>query len=117
VTSFAREVVEAVDDTMTTAFLCDAVIVLWTLRVLDAWAEQYGHATPTPRRVSSVVLASAFQVPVPSTVPRGRARPFFGPTPDAARLAAAEAVFPELSEATRVWLGKRPDFDLRAGAR
>ena len=81
---------------------------LWAVRVLDAWAARYGArwqggATTDPVNVCSCVLgATGLRLRFE------RERVHMAPTPDAARLAAATAVFPELPEAVRAELGARP---------
>ncbi len=76
---------------------------LWAVRVLDAWADAGealdGHSTYYSAQGSYRCIMSGRNVSV---------RAFEGVTREAARLAAAEAVFPELPESERARLGARP---------
>ena len=73
---------------------------LWAVRVLDAWAaKQPGRPTsPSPNRTEHGdwwvwITAGGYHI---------------GPDPDAARLAAATALYPDLPEAVRRELGECP---------
>jgi hypothetical protein len=69
----------------------------WAVRVLDAWGELHDERAPAPQR----------QAPESYTL-SVYGRVCWGPTPDAGRLAAAEAVFAELPEDVRRELGAQP---------
>jgi hypothetical protein len=82
---------------------------LWAVRVLDAWAQ----AGPGMREVRT--FCSVNQRAATHLYEYGAKSAYhYSPLPgtaydhDAARLAAAEAVFPELPEAVRAQLGERP---------
>lgn len=87
------------------ALLADAR-ALWAVRVLDAWG-----------RVESCVRVGMNDGPALDcwyvlleydSPRRPNLKRFTGETPDAARLAAADAVFPELPADVRAKLGERP---------
>ena len=80
----------------------------WAVRVLDAWAKlNSGFAFRTDTDPSDHDLDEPWICGVAHSRPhRKLARR--GETPDAARLAAAEAVWPELPESVRAELGERP---------
>ena len=86
--------------------LTEALRALWAVRVLDAWTDHTGLRAPSPERVSQAG-PNAWHV---ATQPgKGLTRRHYhGATPDAARLAAAEAVFPDLPEGVRAKLGEQP---------
>jgi hypothetical protein len=71
----------------------------WSVRVLDAWADAQGKLV-TPHPFRPMQDSALFAV---HGVPGVR-----GPTRDAARLAAAEAVFDALPANARTTLGERP---------
>ena len=71
---------------------------LWAVRVLDAWywrVEGWEGPTPAPEHCASGWFVYLHES-------------HWGSDPDAARLAAAEAVFPELPADVRAKLGERP---------
>ena len=78
----------------------------WAVRVLDAWASpgetpglRYGvEFDEDEQRIECLLVGTR---PVKN-------RAFYGPTPDSARLAAAEAVWPELPESVRAEIGAKP---------
>lgn len=79
----------------------------WAVRVLDAWAESddglshtTAHLIQGHRSFARVELESCQS---PSDI-----RAFEAASPDAARLAAAESIWPELPESVRAELGERP---------
>lgn len=75
---------------------------LWAVRVLDAWAS-------TPNGLPLVTCPSVKGGWVASDPNwQDEMSEWRGETPDAARLAAAEAVYPELPESVRAGLGARP---------
>jgi hypothetical protein len=74
----------------------------WAVRVLDAWAVDNRHNVPYPQRDLGGKSWTLF---VYISDERGW---FTGPTPDAARLAAALAVYPTLDAATHERLGACP---------
>jgi hypothetical protein len=81
---------------------------LWAVRVLDAWADQ-----PSARWQMKHYYDSRLRTGVFYLCHRSRAEDQFeaehrGESADAARLAAAEAVFPELPADVRAKLGERP---------
>lgn len=80
---------------------------LWAVRVLDAQAlAQDLNAPPRPRRQCGLWLVAApFRTPDDYLV---EWRIFNGATPEAARLAAAQAVFPSLPAHVREKLGECP---------
>lgn len=75
----------------------------WAVRVLDAWQ----RLNPDAHAFATCYLPD---LPIPAWKCVSSSHPgvFFGPDPDAARLAAAEAVLPELPESVRAELGERP---------
>lgn len=75
----------------------------WSVRVLDAWAARYRLPTPSPFPGHPEDEWRAWVV-----VTVTEEGSFAGPTPDAARLAAAESIWPELPESVRAELGERP---------
>lgn len=99
---------------------------LWAVRVLGAWRENppsliaYGKPMKRSRVVRYgecggrllLVTIAAMMPGVAGDSTDAEAREwsawFDGPSDDAARLAAAEAVFPELPEAVRKEIGERP---------
>lgn len=78
---------------------------LWAVRVLDAWSEKNPDDTLAPRYRGEPFTAPEIQWEA-YIVTSGEWELF--PSPDAARLAAAEAVFPELPADVRAKLGERP---------
>jgi hypothetical protein len=86
----------------------DALLALlrrdWAVRVLDAWAAQKsGRAHDAVLMMAGEWWARVWEGGAPSSQ---YSRPAM--TPDAARSAAADAVFPTLPEAVRAELGERP---------
>ena len=85
---------------------------LWAVRVLDAWAER------KPALAFTTEFFGCAATGVPSeddhsedwacVARNSSALRYLGSTPDAARLAAADAVFPELPSDVRAKLGERP---------
>jgi len=74
---------------------------LWAVRVLDAWAQETHGVW---RLVNDTgPWGVQWVVSLTDAMTKGCAE-----TPDAARLAAAEAVFPELPADVRAKLGERP---------
>ncbi|HKY41345.1 MAG TPA: hypothetical protein VJN18_35675 [Polyangiaceae bacterium] len=72
----------------------------WAVRVLDAWARAHFRSDWLTLDMAAHWTCS---------LRTGQsAKHFDGTTPDAARLAAAAAVFPELPESVRAELGERP---------
>jgi hypothetical protein len=88
----AKEIINAV-------FLRD-----WAFRVLDAWrAQRKGrYVVDDESRTGGAWLCQAWEpaAELPTECS--------GKTPDSARLAAADAVWPELPESVRAELGERP---------
>lgn len=77
---------------------------LWSVRVLDAWADAKScDPFKTARLGGEWHCTSAYG---PKTL--GIGQRFIGSTPDAARLAAALAVYPTLPADVRAKLGVRP---------
>lgn len=74
---------------------------LWAIRALDAWAETAGDWA---RGWESCRRPGAFWV----TLSDGGKQSFHGPTPDAARHAAALAVYTSLPADVRAELGECP---------
>lgn len=79
----------------------------WAVRVLDAWAAAEGVRKRVEYPIDNEGDAFIF---LKDETADGRlsSRHWQGPLPDAARLAAAEAVWPELPESVRAELGERP---------
>lgn len=79
----------------------------WAVRVLDCWAmsTQYARAYEL---VMHVMGSDALVIRVTGIGSRKKSFTHRGSTPDAARLAAAEAVWPELPESVRAEIGERP---------
>lgn len=76
----------------------------WAVRVLDAWALYTGRTAFRTFPTYDDAEREGWECFSHNCVhPR-----HFAPTPDAARLAAAEAVWPELPESVRTELGERP---------
>jgi hypothetical protein len=75
---------------------------LWAVRVLDAWAAR----NPSKLAPATAPIAKRENVLGWTTFVLGIE--YDGASPDAARLAAAEAVFPELPESVRADLGAKP---------
>ena len=75
------------------------------MRVLDAWAERTGREAPSPAWYRGRKLNALTFYYGPDLERLGM---FEGPTPDAARIAAADAVYPELPADVRAKLGERP---------
>ncbi|HKY41351.1 MAG TPA: hypothetical protein VJN18_35705 [Polyangiaceae bacterium] len=83
----------------------------WAVRVLDAWHEWSGlgwHMIEGGRDTTGVgdgapIACSTYRTSSTASKVIKRAS-----SPDAARLAAAEAVWPELPESVRAELGERP---------
>jgi hypothetical protein len=71
---------------------------LWAVRVLDAWSKWRGYQWT----INTSRPTTECQLHMPSV------RFFDGPSPDAAREAAALAVWPELPESVRAEIGERP---------
>lgn len=78
----------------------EALRALWAVRVLDAWRK-----VDRCRSVREFLDQSEHVHLFEGTA---YVRGSYGPAPDAARLAAAEAVFPELPADVRAKLGDRP---------
>lgn len=78
----------------------------WAVRVLDAWARANRERAPSPYQ--PLDTESLWRVTVALSYERHRGRHFDGSTPDAAREAAALAVWPELPESVRAEIGERP---------
>lgn len=77
---------------------------LWAVRVLDAWADAKScDPFKTARLGGEWHCTSAYG---PKTL--GIGQRFIGSTPDAARLAAADAVYPALPTDVQATLGVRP---------
>lgn len=72
----------------------------WAVRVLDACGVAWKNSVPAPIPVYN---EPSWVVVLPMHIGAK-----YGPTPDAARLAAAQAVFPELPDAVRAELGACP---------
>ncbi len=83
---------------------------LWAVRVLDAWAEANPGRCYRAMRVTDIDPSPGdgewVCTPFPSQRLNSARR--FGPTPDAARHAAALAVFDSLPEDVRAKLGECP---------
>lgn len=79
---------------------------LWAVRVLDAWADQ----VPGMREVRcSKTLTEGSRASVCQLFEHARGSKYhYGHDRDAARLAAADAIFGELPEAERLRLGGKP---------
>lgn len=93
----------------------------WAVRVLDAWAlDRDEDKPPAPERFEDDYQFNpvTFKVVVPAHALAGLdeqggdrycdSRDHFAESADAARLAAAEAVWPELPESVRSQLGAKP---------
>lgn len=78
---------------------------LWAVRVLDAWAGDWGWACPHMTDIHTGKRAGYL---VRHGDQRALDRELLRETRDAARLAAAERVFPGLDESDRARLGERP---------
>jgi hypothetical protein len=81
---------------------------LWAVQVLDAWAGQ--HVGSGGRLPMNWALWPDCGLQAGCCVMWSdeTTRSFYGPTPDAARLHAAEAVWPELPADVRALLGECP---------
>lgn len=96
--------IDHLDDRHEYNIVLDALYALWAVRVLDAWAKYNGPQTGCWYVTQGSMVAlhrQAFGKTVPPQY-------IDGDTPDAARLAAAEAVWPELPESVRAEIGERP---------
>lgn len=93
-------------DTLTRALKAAAADAraLWAVRVLDAWAESNGGWW----QVDTFLTPGLKGWTCEYSAPRDKRGVRSGPTPDAARLAAAEAVYPTLPADVRAKLGARP---------
>jgi hypothetical protein len=80
----------------------------WSVRVLDAWAQANADLRPfqTGREPTEAERWCCWRVQSPGEVLAQVY--FYGPTSDAARLAAADAVWRELSKAAQARIGARP---------
>jgi len=96
-------------NTATIAKLQAAALRDWAVRVLDAWAAtQFGLGHETrfsgPGPAGPIYALALFPV---GDAPK-KEREWYGDSADAARLAAAEAIWPTLTDAQRAELGERP---------
>lgn len=93
--------VETVENKGARAWLWEAARRDWAVRVLDAWADsQGGTATPSPRHEVFGKGNQQFSLHIRKW--------HYAASRDAARLAAAEAVWAELPESVRAEIGERP---------
>lgn len=86
---------------------------LWAVRVLDRRAMLRGEPIPVPVvEPEAANLPLRWFVDIPEHYSYGvgkvKAASYEGASPEAARLAAAEAVYPDLPESVRADLGARP---------
>jgi hypothetical protein len=70
---------------------------LWAVRVLDAWADSRGVLTPAPYPLDKHSFVVGFE-----------GERYYGATREAARDAAAQAVYPTLDADVRAKIGERP---------
>lgn len=81
----------------------------WAVRVLDAWHDKFGMRIPAPEVWDKSKPGQEFSIVAAFPLDGlKRGTRFYGATPDTARLAAAEAVWPELPESVRAEIGERP---------
>lgn len=78
----------------------------WAVRVLDAWAQQQLIGSPVGHHTTDVAKADDGSVGCALHTASCVGGTHYAP--DAARLAAAEAVFDELPESVRAELGSKP---------